>query len=58
MAFFGTKVEKQGDRERDRRPATLQVVRRRRKWVHTQSRIGLWEMLERNDACVGAWIIF
>ena len=34
MAFFGTKVEKQSDRERDRRPAKLLVERRRWKWAH------------------------
>ena len=40
MAFFGTKVEKQGDRERDQRPTKVQVERRRRKWAHTPPRAG------------------
>ena len=59
MAFSGTKVEKQGDRERDWRPAELLVEHRRRKWAHSPSRIGAWEMpSERNDAHGGTSLTF
>ena len=51
MAFSGTKVEKQGDRERGQRPTKLLVDCRRQKWDHMPSRVGAWEMpSERNDA--------
>ena len=51
MAFFYTKVEKQGDGERDRWLVKLQVERRRRKWAHEPSCSSAWEILPKiNDA--------
>ena len=46
---------KQGDKERDRWPAKLQVERCRLKLAHTPSSASVWEMLsKRNDMRGGA----
>ena len=59
MEFSGTDVEKQGDKEIDRRPTKLQVECRRWKWPHPLSCTDTWEMpLKKNDARGGVSLTF
>ena len=59
MAFFDTKVEQQGNKERDQQPAKLQVERHYHKQAHKPSRDGAWEMLQDiNDARSGTSLTF